>query len=32
MIEMLRMEKFCAMLGLTKEMTESFIVKKSPEM
>lgn len=26
--EMLRMEKFCTMLGLTKEMTESLIVKK----
>ena len=26
--EMLRMEKFCAMLGGTKEMTESLIVKK----
>lgn len=25
---MLRMEKFCAMLGLTKEMTESLLVKK----
>ena len=26
--EMLRMEKFCAMLGFSKEMTESLIVKK----
>ena len=26
--EMLRMEKFCAMLGFTKEMTESLLVKK----
>ena len=26
--EMLCMEKFCTMLGLTKEMTESLIVKK----
>lgn len=26
--EMLRMEKFCAMLEGTKEMTESLIVKK----
>lgn len=26
--EMLRMEKFCTMLGGTKEMTESLIVKK----
>ena len=25
---MLRMEKLCAMLGFTKEMTESLIVKK----
>lgn len=28
--EMLRMEKFCAMLGFSKEMTESLIVKKKP--
>lgn len=26
--EMLRIEKFCAMLGVTKEMTESLLVKK----
>lgn len=26
--EMLRMEKFCAMLGFSKEMTESFLAKK----
>ena len=26
--EMLRMEKFCAMLGFTKEMTERLVVKK----
>ena len=26
--EMLRMEKFCAMLGFSKEMTESLLVKK----
>jgi hypothetical protein len=26
--EMLRMEKFCAMLGFSKEMTESLVIKK----
>ena len=26
--EMLRMEKFCTMLGFSKEMTESLIAKK----
>lgn len=26
--EMLRMEKFCVMLGFSKEMTESLVVKK----